>query len=223
MVTRSQSCVKFVLWLMAMLMAASKAQAQISIAPKRYRRQLDYSESSEIGSAQRQYTNGQQQKQKHPEKNARKLEDDVGSELDMSMPSGPSVRMMSIPIQELRLDLSMPTSEHNPAPADVENVSLGDDSDSAKSTPLLASFLAGISALVVASVLFVKMKRDKPGRKGEVDAIQIQQEIEDLERQGDTYSPKGAFAADMQGRMVSFSDWDDDNLVQGEMRDVEII
>jgi len=207
-----------------MLMAASKTQAQISIAPKRYRRQLDDSKSSEIGSAQRQYTNGQQQKQKHPEKNARKLEDDAGSELDLSMPSGPSVRMMSIPLEELRLDLSMPTSERDSAQVDVETVSLSEDSDSEESTPLLVSFLAGISALVIASVaLFAKMKRNKPGRKGEVDAIQIQQEIEDLGGREDAYSPKGAFAADMQGRMVSFSDWDDDNLVPGEMRDVEII
>lgn len=203
-----------------MLMSASTTQAQISTAPRRHRTTLDNNKSSEFGRKQRQDHNGQQQQHELNEKNVRKLEDDVESDLDMSMPSGPSVRMMSIPLQELRLDLSIPLKEMRldfsmPAAetdeANFETTTLG-NAGSDDSTPLLASFLAGISVLIVASVaLFAKIKQNQSRRSREVEASQSGQEIEDWERREDTHSPKGAVVSDMQGQ------------IEGDMQDVNIV
>ena len=101
----------------------------------------------------------------------RKLEDNLSmpmkeSEFDMS---GPSVRMMSIPLREIGFeismahrgfDLSMPMD-------DSEVVTLDNGRNLESNTPFLASFLAGILAVVVGSLaLFAKM-RQKHGVQAE--------------------------------------------------------
>jgi len=216
MFSQSRSITKIALCLTAMLTAPHITRAQIANVHKRYRSKLDYNKSKEFGRKQR-HRRGQQQ-QKHNENNLRKLDDltmpPQESEFDMSVPSKPIVRMMSIPLQESAFDLSMPMGDI-PAQTDgddLEVVSLANGGDSDDSGTLLASFLAGISALVVGSVVFFVKMRQKP----RCHAEEIQQEREEMKRR------EASFSSDMQSRMVSFASWDEPN-IEGEMRDISTI
>ena len=95
--------------------------------------------------------------------------DILRSKPQMSMPlGGPGARMMSIPLQELRFEMSMalPRSGFDLSLSmpmdDTEVVTLDNGSNSGGNAPLLASFLAGMSAVVVGSLaLFAKMRQKK--------------------------------------------------------------
>ena len=206
MVSQSKSSISIALCLTAMLMTTPTTQAQLSTIPKRYRSNSDNNKPQELGRKQRQERGQQQQRNKE---NLRKLEGDLSmplqaSEFDMSMPSGPRVRMMSMPLQESEFYLSMPTDElptqtHGDELGDV--IALGENgSNSDGSTIILASFLAGISVLVVgAAALFVKM-RQKHSRHAE----------ESQERE------------DTQMREVSFASHGDLNDIEGGGREIVI-
>eukprot|EP00579_Thalassiosira_antarctica_P000335 CAMPEP_0201867602 /NCGR_PEP_ID=MMETSP0902-20130614/1776_1 /ASSEMBLY_ACC=CAM_ASM_000551 /TAXON_ID=420261 /ORGANISM="Thalassiosira antarctica, Strain CCMP982" /LENGTH=224 /DNA_ID=CAMNT_0048392783 /DNA_START=92 /DNA_END=766 /DNA_ORIENTATION=+ len=223
MVSQSKSSINIALCLTATLITASTTQAQLSTVPKRHRSKSDYNKSKVFGRKQRQLRGQQlqQQQQQRKKKSLRKLEGDFSmplqeSEFDMSMPSGPSARMMSMSIHESEFDLSMPLHESEfdlsmPIMDGLPTQTVGDEmedvialgenvSNSDGNTLILASFLAGISALIVgAAALFVKM-RQKHNRQGE----------ESQERQ------------DMQMREVSFASHDDLNDIEGEGREIVI-
>ena len=93
------------------------------------------------------------------------------SEFDLSMPLQESNFDMPMPLQESDFDLSMPTDglptqTHGDELGDV--IALGENaSNSDGNAVILASFLAGISVLVVgAAALFVKT-RQKHNRRAE--------------------------------------------------------
>ena len=212
---------------MAMLTTASTTQAQISTVPKRHRNKIDY-RPQEFGRKQRQQR-GQQQQQQKKKTNLRELEGDLSipiqeSKFDMSMPSGSSVRMMSIPLQESGfdlsmplqesgLDLSMPTIGDNPTQVhvgDSEDITLGNGS----TTPILASFLVGISLLVVGAVaFFVKMQQKHDSRVEE--SQQERDEIMSINLQN--------AESDAQTRIVLVAPSDDLGETDREMQDIVII
>ena len=157
------------LCLTAMLATTSTTQAQISTIPKRYRSELNNSKPKEFGRKQRQQI-GQQQQGRREAKSG-KQEGNLSMPLQrsgfaMSVPlGGPGVRMMSILLQELRSEMSMalPRSGLDLTLSmpmdDAEVVTLDNGSDSDGNAPLLASFLTGMSAVVVGSLaLFAKMR-----------------------------------------------------------------
>lgn len=207
MVSQSKSSINIALCLTATLIMASTTQAQImSTVPKRHRSKSDYNKSKVFGRKQRQLR-GQQQQQQRKKKSLRKLEGDFSmplqeSEFDMSMPSGPGVRMMSMSIHESEFDLSMPLHESEfdlSMPMDglptqtvgdeMEDViALGENvSNSDGNTLILASFLAGISALVVgAAALFVKtrQKRNRQPEQMRVVILASRDDLNDMEGVG---------------------------------------
>jgi len=160
-----------------MLMVASTTEAQVSSVPKRHRN----NNSKEFGNKQRQQN--RQQQQKRNDNISRKLEDDISMPLqesgfDVKMMSIP-LRSMSIPLHDLRLDLSMPLQELEfdlsmPSQTLEGANTLDDGSDSDGKTVILASFFAGISAFMIGAVaLFMKMRQRKAEENGEADDMQV--------------------------------------------------
>ena len=191
MVSQSKSSINIALCLTAMLTTASTTQAQLSNIPTRYRTKFDY-RPQEFGRKQHQQR-GQQQQQNRKKTNLRELEGDLPipiQESELDVPWGSSVRLMSIPLQESGFDptmplqesgfvLSMPTGD-NPTQVhvdDVEDITLGKGGNSDGKTPILASFLAGISALAVGAAVFFVKKQQNHGSQVE----ESQQEREEMQ------------------------------------------
>ena len=107
----------------------------------------------------------------------------------------------------------MPTGENHTQVHvdDLEDITLGNGR-----TPILASFLAGISVLVVGAVafsaFFVEMQQKNDGQVEE-----IRQEREEMQMR------EGSLSSDQEMWMVSFATSDDLNDLEGEGREIVTI
>ena len=182
MVSQSHSSVGATLCLAAaILISASTAHTthDASFVPKRHRSAHNKATPGGFGRRQQTHQQEQQQQQQQllPNKrrnlrtkndDSRKLNDGLSNSL--SMPASityvddfpPPIleatfsNDMSIPLVGADFDLSLPSIESEAV--QPETVSL-DNGDDGSSTTILASFVAGVSALVVAAAaLFVKMR-----------------------------------------------------------------
>mmetsp|Transcript_18171 Transcript_18171/g.32473 ORF Transcript_18171/g.32473 Transcript_18171/m.32473 type:complete len:194 (+) Transcript_18171:107-688(+) len=186
MVSQSKLCINIALSAIAVLMSATTSHAQVSSVPKRHRNKQEFGRKQGHQRGQRQ--------QRRNEKNVRMLDGDSSMPLqdlrmDLSMPLGDTVRMMSLPLQDLRLDLSMPLQDLRidlsmPTEESVDGaITLDNGSDSDGSPLILASFLAGISALAVGLMAFFVKLRQKRQREAEGN-----QEAENVVVHGDMES-----------------------------------
>ncbi len=189
MVSHSKSSANIALCFAAMLVACT-TQAQLSTLPKRYRsgngKVLQQHESRAMEGGFGRRTSLQQRKTSSTKevrktnlrKNTRKLSAEKELSMSLSLPLDsrrfdiPSMSMQSS-IEELDfsmsidlvafdvMSMSMPSLLDVPAETELESISL-DNGTSTGSKLVLASVVAGISALVVlAAALFVKSARSR--------------------------------------------------------------
>ena len=190
MVSHSKSSANIALCFAAMLMACT-TQAQLSTLPKRYRsgngKVLQKHESNTMEGGfgrrasyqQRKTSSTKESRKTNLRKNTRKLSaeeelsmsfslpfDSRRFDISMSMPSSIEELDFSMSIDLAAFDIiamsmSMPSLIDIPAETELESISL-DNGSSTGSKLVLASVVAGISALVVlAAALFVKGARSR--------------------------------------------------------------
>lgn len=167
----------------------STTNAQLSAIPKRYR-STKTQQISPVGSMNRGYQLQKHQQKKQGNLRTRNLEGGSSlsvplEESELSMPIAESEMSMpltmfdmSIPLMEAELDLSMPSVDIPSDSEEADFVTLENGSSSG-STLILASFLAGVSALVVAATaMFIKMRkvhRKECMENGDADTMEGQQ------------------------------------------------
>lgn len=171
MISPSKEGISIALCFVALFMTAT-VNAQLSSIPHRQRRnKIEYNKQERLGRKQRHQ---RQQQQQHANNIGRQLDGDFSTPLhesvfDMADPSSAetSIRMMSIPLQELGFDMSIPLQEldfdlsmplHTKRKRPESYIAL--ESRNNGSSIISASSLVGISALVVgAMALFVKVRK----------------------------------------------------------------
>ena len=183
---------------LAVVGSTSTANAQLSAIPKRYR-STKTQQISSAGSMNKRQLQEHQQQKKQGNLRTRNLEGSSMPSIELSELSVPleeselsmpivesemsmplTMFDMSIPLMEAELELSMPS-------VDLPSDSAGEEADivtlengsSSGSTLILASFLAGVSALVVAATaMFIKMRKvhsKECMENGDADTMEGQQ------------------------------------------------
>jgi len=180
---------------LAVVGSTSTSNAQLSAIPKRYR-STKTQQISSAGSMNKRQLQEHQQQKKQGNLRTRNLEGSSMPSIELSELSVPleeselsmpivesemsmplTMFDMSIPLMEAELELSMPSVDL-PAGEEADIVTLENDSSSG-STLILASFLAGVSALVVAATaMFIKMRKvhsKECMENGDADTMEGQQ------------------------------------------------
>ena len=200
---------------------SSTTNAQLSTLPKRYRsNKVQTSSTTTVKHTLKQHKtkkNGNLRKKRYlrkdPELNYMSMNNLFTTRMSLSMPNLeearfdiPDLEFMSMPLEEARFDIpigSMPLNVFDIEPTsdgDMNMMSVGlGKSSSSSDTLILASMLAGLSALVVGSVaVFVKM------RKVHSDQCIEDREEEELEMQNQQQQQ-----LDPEERVVSFASHDE--------------
>mmetsp|Transcript_11668 Transcript_11668/g.28680 ORF Transcript_11668/g.28680 Transcript_11668/m.28680 type:complete len:282 (+) Transcript_11668:3-848(+) len=158
--SQSKSSISIILCLVAIVAMATTIQAQLHTSPERYRsinlQQQQQQQQDTLGG--KELGRQRQKRQRNLRKKNERKTQDGGSEMSLSSKLTINLSEMSLPLVDADFDLSLPMDL--PTTTQYENVVLENGSSGDGSTPILASFLAGISALTVGAVaLFVKMRR----------------------------------------------------------------
>eukprot|EP00578_Thalassiosira_sp_NH16_P008472 CAMPEP_0181117912 /NCGR_PEP_ID=MMETSP1071-20121207/22789_1 /TAXON_ID=35127 /ORGANISM="Thalassiosira sp., Strain NH16" /LENGTH=216 /DNA_ID=CAMNT_0023202359 /DNA_START=146 /DNA_END=796 /DNA_ORIENTATION=- len=180
--SQSKSSISIILCLVAIVAMATTIQAQLHTSPERYRsinlqqqQQQDTLGGKELGrQRQKRQRNSRNTERKTLESsmNLRAMSVPImESEMSLSKIAPIDLSEMSLPIVDADFDLSLPmdlpTATHGDEIVALENGNSGEGS-----TLILASFLAGISALIIGAVaLFVKMRRSNSHQVDETQQI----------------------------------------------------
>ena len=204
------------------ILLSSTTNAQLSTLPKRYRsNKVQTSSTTTVKHTLKQHKtkkNGNLRKKRYlrkdPELNYMSMNSLFTTRMSLSMPNLeearfdiPDLDFMSMPLEEARFDIpigSMPLNvfddiepDNSDGDMDMMSVGLG-KSSSSSDTLILASMLAGLSALVVGSAaVFVKMRKVHSDQ-----CIEDREEEEEMEMQQQQQ-------LDPEERVVSFASQDE--------------
>ena len=158
MVSQTKSSINIALCIGAMLVAASTTQAQLANVPKRYRSKNSVLVDQEFGRHSRQQKN--QQASSAARRNLRHLEGSMSMVSNDGLDFTGLTRMKGFDLDgsmsmSMPQNIVVPDGDSEPSESTQEL-----ESNNGSDTVVMASFLAGISALVVgAMALFVKMRQ----------------------------------------------------------------
>mmetsp|Transcript_11667 Transcript_11667/g.28678 ORF Transcript_11667/g.28678 Transcript_11667/m.28678 type:complete len:243 (+) Transcript_11667:3-731(+) len=171
--SQSKSSISIILCLVAIVAMATTIQAQLHTSPERYRsinlQQQQQQQQDTLGG--KELGRQRQKRQRNLRKKNERKTQDGGSEMSLSSKLTINLSEMSLPLVDADFDLSLPmdlpTATHGDEIVALENGNSGEGS-----TLILASFLAGISALIIGAVaLFVKMRRSNSHQVDETQQI----------------------------------------------------
>jgi len=204
------------------ILSSTTTNAQLSTLPKRYRsNKVQSSSTTTVNHTLKQHKtkkNGHLRKKRYlrkdPELNYMSMNNLFTTRMSLSMPNLeearfdiPDLDFMSMPLEEARFDIpigSMPLNvfdiEPDNSDGDMNMMSVGlGKSSSSSDTLILASMLAGLSALVVGSAaVFMKMRK-----------VHSDQCIEDKEEEEEMEMQQQQQQLDPEERVVSFASQDE--------------